>query len=68
MKLATLALAAIALFGVQVGSDAPAPVAEIGKSIPTFRLNDHTGQIQTIGGKSELWTVIAFYPKALTPG
>jgi len=41
---------------------------EVGKPAPTFRLNDHTGQLVTVGGEQERWTVVAFYPKALTPG
>ena len=41
---------------------------ELGKPAPTFRLNDQTGQAHTIGGKSRAWTVVAFYPKAMTPG
>jgi peroxiredoxin Q/BCP len=41
---------------------------EVGKPAPAFRLNDHTGVAHAIGGKSEDWTVVAFYPKAMTPG
>lgn len=43
-------------------------IPEVGKPAPTFRLNDHTGKGVAVGGKSETWTVIAFFPKAMTPG
>ena len=47
------------------GGEGPA-APEIGKPAPTFRLNDHTGKAVEIGPGS--WTVLAFYPKAMTPG
>ena len=70
MKLLLVATALAApLFLVQ---DAPprdaAPVAEVGKPAPSFRLNDQEGEIQEVGGKHAQWTVLAFYPKALTGG
>ncbi len=40
----------------------------VGKPAPVFRLNDHTGKAVAIGGEAKAWTVIAFYPKAATPG
>lgn len=43
------------------------PLAE-GAAAPVFRLNDHKGDTVTIGGKQETWTILAFFPKALTPG
>ena len=41
-----------------------------GARAPRFRLNDHNGNRTAVGGESEgdRWTVLAFYPKALTPG
>lgn len=39
-----------------------------GQPAPAFRLNDHTGKPVAIGGKSDHWSVLAFYPKAMTPG
>jgi len=45
----------------------PPPLA-VGSAAPAFRLNDHHGQTIAIGGKRETWTILAFYPKALTPG
>ncbi|MFT5478296.1 MAG: hypothetical protein ACI8Y8_003661 [Planctomycetota bacterium] len=40
----------------------------VGESAPRLRLNDHDGNIVTVGGEGERWTVLAFYPKAMTPG
>ncbi len=49
--------------------EAKAPTGpEVGAAAPTFRLNDHAGKAVQIGGKSEHWTVLAFFPKAATPG
>jgi hypothetical protein len=49
--------------------DAPSPAGpEIGASAPRFRLNDQDGNARAVGGAGELWTVVAFYPKALTGG
>ena len=43
---------------------------EVGKPAPAFRLNSHTGQAVTVDPKEEgeTWTVLAFFPKAATPG
>lgn len=41
---------------------------EIGKPAPVFTVKDHEGTAVTVGGKSRTWTVLAFYPKALTGG
>ena len=45
-------------------------VPTLGKKAPRFKLNDHEGKIVRVGGRSrsKSWTVIAFYPKAGTPG
>jgi hypothetical protein len=40
----------------------------VGRPAPAFRLNDHTGKGVAIGGEAKAWTVLAFYPKAATPG
>ena len=40
----------------------------IGKPAPVFRLDDHEGDVTTVGGETDHWTVLAFYPKAMTPG
>ena len=63
-----LSLLAIVSPGVQE-KDAPRP--EGGKPAPAFRLNDHTGRAVSPLVQEEdaaLWTVLAFYPKAMTPG
>jgi thioredoxin-dependent peroxiredoxin len=41
---------------------------EVGQPAPALRLNDHTGKIVMLGGKTKNWSVLAFYPKAMTPG
>ncbi len=41
---------------------------EVGKPAPVFRLNDHDGDAVAIGGESDNWMLLAFYPKAMTPG
>jgi peroxiredoxin Q/BCP len=47
----------------------PAPAQPVvGKPAPEFRLNDHEGKGVAVGGASANWTVLAFYPKAATPG
>ena len=41
----------------------------VGVVVPPFRLNDHEGRAVSLGGgKGHGWFVLAFYPKALTPG
>lgn len=45
----------------------PTPLV-VGAEAPLFQLNDHSGKTVRVGGKSKSWTVLAFYPKALTPG
>lgn len=55
----------------QTPKPAPAPKAaavEVGKPAPRFRANDETGSMTKVGGESETWTVLAFYPKASTGG
>lgn len=47
----------------------PAPAtAGVGAPAPAFRLNDHGGKAVAVGGPAAKWTVLAFYPKAATPG
>jgi len=42
---------------------------EVGKPAPTFRVNGHDGKAVSVGKNEDgLWTVLAFYPKAATPG
>jgi len=62
---------AIALTGALASQDAEQAVPaipKVGDSAPVFRLNDHDGDAARIGGEADHWTVLAFYPKAMTPG
>jgi peroxiredoxin len=54
------------LFGAWLPQESSA--LKIGEAAPALRLNDHTGKAIAVGGESDLWTVLAFYPKAATPG
>ena len=47
---------------------ASAEIATVGKPAPMFKLNDHTGKGVKVGGPSKTWTVLAFYPRAMTRG
>lgn len=48
---------------------APAKTVEVGAVAPSFRLNDHKGALRKVGGAAKTdWTVLVFYPMALTPG
>jgi len=61
------ALFTAALFVPQTPTKQQAAPA-VGENAPRMRLNDHAGNIVSVGGESERWTVLAFYPKAMTPG
>ena len=41
---------------------------KLGQPAPVFTVESHEGEKVTVGGKSKTWTVLAFYPKALTGG
>ena len=60
-----LALLAIAPLAPQAGAPKK---PEVGKPAPSLRLNDHHGNIVELGGKRTNWTLLAFFPKAATPG
>jgi len=69
MKLPHLAVAlALTLAVAQQPPPESPPPLEVGAVAPTLRLNDDRGQAVTVGGAASTWTVLAFYPKALTPG
>ena len=69
MRAQLLALTAVLATFVAQDDPEKKPVGpEVGKPAPAFRLNDHTGRAVKIGGKSDTWTVMAFFPKAATPG
>lgn len=59
---------ALGLVLLQEDKPAPAPAPVVGEPAPALRLNDHTGHARRIGGESDGWTVLAFFPKAATPG
>ena len=41
----------------------------VGEAVPGIRLNDHTGvAVEIPAGEEDRWTVLAFFPKAATPG
>lgn len=61
----TPALVAILLAGPCLAQD---PFPQVGKPAPVITAQDHEGKRVTVGGKSKTWTVLAFYPKALTGG
>lgn len=44
------------------------PLPVVGEPAPVVTVKDHDGKDVTVGGKSKTWTVLAFYPKALTGG
>ncbi len=63
-----LALASVLAIAVQDSTpDADQPLA-VGDAAPLFTLNDQKGQLASLGEELEGWTLIAFYPKALTGG
>jgi len=63
-----LLIGALALFTLAPQDAGKKAMPEIGKPAPTLRLNDHNGQIVSRGGAHDSWTVLAFFPKAATPG
>ena len=67
---AMAALAAGAALILSSPQQAKAPTRpEEGKPAPTFTLNDHEGKKVSVGPNDDaLWTVLAFYPMAATPG
>lgn len=65
------ALPCLPFVGGLVGAQDPTekqPRAEVGAVAETFRVNDQLGRLVTFAGKGERWTILAFYPKAATPG
>ena len=69
LLLVPLAVSFAAQEPTQRRPDKPPPAtAVVGQAAPAFRLNDHLGELVKVGGESKNWIVIAFYPKAMTPG
>ena len=72
MRNLLLPLAAAGLLLAQ-GAQETRPVRpEVGDVAPAFRLNDHTGRAVRVAppkeGEDGPWLVLAFFPKAATPG
>lgn len=72
LNLRPFALALVALglpFATQDPTpDTPTPVvAEVGESAPGLRLNDQSGAV-VVPTFRDRWSVLAFFPKAATPG
>ena len=69
---ALLAVAPLLSVAQQDETPKPPPRPEVGAVAPTFRLNDQAGKALSIGGNTgtedRFWTVLAFFPKAATPG
>ena len=64
-----LAALSLALPQVQDKSKRKDAGPEVGQKAPWFKLNDHTGRAVDFRGKTDgMWTALAFYPKAATPG
>ena len=62
-----LVLGALAL--VAWAEDEQTSVPSVGTKAPGWRLNDHTGTARTLAEmRKESWVVLAFFPKAATPG
>lgn len=66
--LASLALVTLSTSTQDSAKHAAVLRAVVGKPAPVFALNDHNGKAVRVGGESDLWTVLAFFPKAATPG
>lgn len=65
----TIALAALFPFVSPDEKREPLDGPVVGQPAPTFKLNDHTGRGTAVGPTQDgAWTVLAFYPKAATPG
>ncbi|MDJ0975694.1 MAG: hypothetical protein QNJ98_14630 [Planctomycetota bacterium] len=54
-----------------VATGEPEEGLKVGAPAPTFRLNDQEGKVVdplATARKAERWLILAFFPKALTPG
>lgn len=61
----TLLLAGVAAMAQGEGTKAP----DVGGAAPDFRLNDQDGKaVQLSKLRESGWTILAFFPKAMTPG
>lgn len=67
-----LSLATASLLFAQGSREGGPSRPAVGDKAPAFRLNDHTGRAVRVAppkdGEEGRWTVMAFFPKAATPG
>ena len=69
MKLSLLLLGLAVPLVLQEARESSRPtLPEVGKPAPAFRLNHHEGEAVSVGGPQRKWSVVAFFPKAMTPG
>lgn len=60
---------AVLCAGVAIAQEGRTTALEIGGEAPDFRLNDQDGKAARLQDlRASGWTVLAFFPKALTPG
>jgi len=65
---AFLALAALGV-GAALAQDGGAKSLDVGAAAPDFRLNDQDGKAARLADlRAGGWVVLAFFPKAMTPG
>jgi len=68
MRAPLLTLLTLAGLAFAAQDEAQRKGPEVGKPAPAIRLNDHTGRAVSLAGGGEHWSVLAFFPKAATPG
>lgn len=65
---AALAVAAAAVLGGLAMAEERKGIGA-GSAAPEFRLNDHTGKaVRLADFRERKWVVLAWFPKAMTPG
>jgi peroxiredoxin Q/BCP len=66
---AVAAVAAGAALAQEKGGAMGTGLVEAGAEAPDFRLNDHEGRAVRLSDlRGKHWVVLAFFPKAMTPG
>lgn len=62
-------LLATALSAAALADEKPRPDVAVGDRAPAFRLNDQEGSAASLAeARRAAWVVLAFFPKADTPG
>ena len=55
--------------GLVLAGDDDMERIDVGAAAPSFRLNDQHGKAVSLEAHDEgQWTIVAFFPKSLTPG